>query len=81
MSKVIFNRLKGLISTHLGIEESEIKPDSHLQEDFDADPLSIADLLVGVEKDFGVRLDKNQTAQISTVEDILNIISDQIGDI
>ena len=74
-------KLITIISSHLGIEQSEIKTGSHLKEDLDADQLSIADLLVAVEKEFDISLDQNQTAQIVTVGDILNLITDQTGDI
>ena len=81
MSDELLNRLKGIISTHLGVDEAEIKVDSHLKEDLDADPLSIADLFNDIEKEFDINLEQNQTSQISTVGDILNLISDQTGDI
>lgn len=81
MSNETSKKLLKIISGQLGVDESEIKVDSHLQEDLDADQLSIADLLVIIEKEFDVSLDQNQTAQISTVGDILNLITDQTGDV
>lgn len=81
MSDETLKKLLKIISEQLGIDYSEIKVDSHLQEDLDADQLSIADLLVVIEKEFTVSLDQNQTAQISTVGDILNLITDQTGDV
>lgn len=81
MSNETDKKLLKIISGQLGIDEAEIKVDSHLQEDLDADQLSIADLLVVIEKEFDVSLDQNQTTQISTVGDILNLITDQTGDV
>lgn len=81
MSDKTSKKLLKIISEQLGVDRSEIKVDSHLQEDLDADQLSIADLLVLIEKEFDVSLDQNQTVQIETVGDILNLITDQTGDV
>ncbi len=81
MSEEVMKKLIKIISSQLGVDESEIKVGSHLREDFDADQLSIADLLVAIEKEFDISLDQNQTTQIENVEDILNLITDQTGDV
>jgi len=81
MNDEFFGRLRKLISAQLGVEEAEITPASHLQEDLNADPLSIADLIVRIEEEFNLKIPKEQIAQFATVEDILNFISDQTGEI
>ena len=81
MNEEIFSKVKKLISYQLGVEEAEIAPSSHLQEDLNADPLSIADLIVGLETEFNIKIPKEQIGGFSTVEDILNFISDQTGEI
>ena len=58
MSEEIFRKLKKLISADLGVDESEISEESHLQEDLNADPLSIADLIVKLEKEFGITINQ-----------------------
>ena len=77
----IFSKVKKLISYQLGVEESEITPASHLQDDLNADPLSVADLIVGLETEFNIKVPKEQIGEFSTVEDILNFVSDQTGEI
>ena len=79
MSEEIFRKLKKLISADLGVDESEISEESHLQEDLNADPLSIADLIVKLEKEFGITINQEQSPKLRTVSDILNLIDDQIG--
>ena len=81
MNEEIYSKVKKLISAQLGVEEAEITAASHLQEDFNADPLSIADLIVGLETEFKIKIPKEQIAASSTVEDIINFISDQTGEI
>ena len=81
MSEELFVRLKKLISLQLGVDAAEITPTSHLQEDLNADPISIADLFVRIEEEFNIKIPQGQSADFLTVEDILNFISDQTGDI
>ena len=79
MNDEILVKLSKIISSHLGVDEAEIQADSHLQEDFDADPLTISDMLDKIEKEFDVKVDNEHTAQIATVQDLVNIILDQSG--
>ena len=79
MSEEIFKKLKKLISAGLGVDEAEINEESHLQEDLNADPLSIADLIVKLEKEFGITINQEQSPKLLTVGDILSLIDDQIG--
>jgi acyl carrier protein len=81
VSEDIFQRLKKMISDHLGVEEAEISEESHLQEDLNADPLSTADLIVDLEKEFEVDISQDVSSQFQTVGDILNVITDKTGEI
>ncbi len=81
MSQEILSRLKKLISVHLGVDEAEINEESHLQGDLNADPLSIADLIVNLEKEFDIRIPQETSTKFQTVGDILNFITDQTGEI
>lgn len=81
MSEEIFSRLKKIVSDHVGVEESEITEDSHLKDDLNADPISIADLMVGIEKEFSIKIPQGQSADFQKVGDILGFISDQTGEL
>ncbi len=81
MHQEILSRLKKLISGHLGVDEAEITEESHLQVDLNADPLSIADLIVSMEKEFNISIPQETAIKFQTVGDILNFITDQTGDI
>jgi len=81
MSNDTLAKIKQILSAELGIDEMEINLSSHLKEDFDADPISVADLIVKLEEEFDLRIPQNQASEFKTVEDILNYITDQTGDI
>ena len=81
MSEDYFNKLKKIIAAQLGIDELEITEDSHLQDDLNADPISIADLIVEIEGEVHIKIPQNQAADFNTVGDILSFILDQTGDL
>lgn len=81
MSDSVLNRVKILVANQLGAEESEIAENSHLQDDLNADPLSIADLIVRLENEFEVKIPQEQIAHFYTIQDISNYIEDKIGEI
>ena len=81
MNEDLILRLKKVISTQLGVDEAEVSMKSHLKEDLDADPLTVSDLLVNIEEEFGIKIDQDETSEFSTVEDILNYISDQVAEL
>lgn len=81
MTDELFTRLKKITSVQLGVDEAEITPTSHLQEDLNADPISIADLIVRIEEEFNLKIPQGVATNFLTVGDILNFISDQTGEI
>jgi acyl carrier protein len=81
MSNALFPKLKKIVSGEFGVDENEINLDSHLHEDLNADPLSIADLMVKLEEGFGIKIPGEKSSQFVTVSDILDFISEQSGEI
>jgi len=81
MNEENFDRLKSLISKNLGVDEDDITPNSHLQEDLNADPLSVSDLMVNVEDEFQIKIPENQTKNFIKVSDLLSYIAGETGDI
>lgn len=77
MTDTNFEKLKKLISTKLGVSEEEINNDSYLQEDLNADPLSVADLVLGIENEFKIKVPEQEAAKFVTVQNILDYINDQ----
>lgn len=48
----------------------QVVPNARLREDLDLDSLDAADMMIAIEKRFGVRLDDNVARSFTTVEDI-----------
>ena len=76
-----FEKIRQIIANQLGVAEEEIASESHLQEDLNADTLSIADLVVNLEGEFKIKIPQEETHKFITVGDLVSFVSDQIGDV
>lgn len=71
----IIDKVNNVFITAFEIDESEIKADAHIFEDLGLDSLDIVDLVVELQKAFGVKIrDEEQVREIRTLGDIYGFI-------
>ncbi|OGY23631.1 MAG: acyl carrier protein [Candidatus Woykebacteria bacterium RBG_13_40_7b] len=80
MSAAVYEQVKKIISTQLGIPEEQIELESHFNDDLNADPLSIADLVVSLEDEFKIRISEEAMLKFNTISDVVNYLTDKIGE-
>lgn len=68
------NKVKDLIVQSLGVNASEITPDSSFIDDLGADSLDIVELVMLIEKEFGIEIPDEDAEKISTVQDAVDYI-------
>ena len=71
---MIFNKVKEIIADNLGCDEEEIKLETVLTTDLNADSLDIVELSMAVEDEFDVKIKDEDFANIKTVKDIVDYI-------
>lgn len=74
-------KVRKIVSERLGVAEEEIKPTSHLQDDLNSDPLSLADLIVSLEDEFSINIPSEEGSKFQEVGDIVNYVADKIGEV
>jgi len=67
-------RLQRIVGKQLGIESSQIKPDSDFTKELGADSLDIVELVMVIEDEFEMEIDDKVASKIATVQDALNYI-------
>ena len=68
------DKLKGILSEQLGIDEDIITNDTTI-EDLGADSLDLVEAVMNIEEEFGISIDDSEIEHLKTVGDFLNYIS------
>ena len=70
----IEERVKAIIVDKLGVDESEVTNEASFTNDLGADSLDTVELIMELEKEFGLQIPDDQAEKISTVQDAIDFI-------
>ncbi|MGK4144228.1 acyl carrier protein [Weissella paramesenteroides] len=73
----IFNKVSEILVDQFDLEDDEIKLDTNLSEDIDADSLDLFEVLNRVEDEFDIKLAVAE--EIQTVQDLVNKVTEQLN--
>lgn len=71
----IYTELKNVLVELFELDESDIKPDSHLYDDLDIDSIDAVDLVVKLKELTGKKIRPEDFKSVRTIQDIVNAIS------
>ncbi|TLG77062.1 acyl carrier protein [Culicoidibacter larvae] len=69
-----FDKVKAILVDQLGVDPEEVTMDSKIQDDLGADSLSVMQVVMDVEAEFGIEVPEEELLKIVTVGDIVNKI-------
>jgi acyl carrier protein len=72
----ILKTIKDILSEEFEIDKDDISPESHLFEDLELDSLDAIDLLIDMERKFGIKIDNERAKTLQTVDDVIDFIID-----
>ena len=75
---MILDQLKGMVAEQLGVSENEVKPESRLKEDLQADSASVMMLVMDVESEFGIEVEDDAIEKVKTVGDMARYIEEKL---
>lgn len=70
----MFEKIRKIIASELMIEESEITLSSSIKDDLGADSLSLVDLVMALEEEFGLEIPDESLEKVKTVQDVVDYI-------
>lgn len=70
----ITEKVKAIIVDKLGVDESEVTPEASFSNDLGADSLDTVELIMELEKEFGIQIPDEAAEKISTVGDAIAFI-------
>lgn len=70
------DKIKKIIAEQLGVDESEITPESHFIDDLGADSLDTVELVMALEEEYGIEIPDEDAEKIQTVGDVSKYIDE-----
>ena len=70
----IESKVVAIIVDKLGVDEADVKPEASFTNDLGADSLDTVELIMEIEKEFGVNIPDDQAEKIATVGDAISYI-------
>ncbi|HXX38305.1 MAG TPA: acyl carrier protein [bacterium] len=70
----VFDRVKAIVVEQLGVEASEVTPQSKFVEDLGADSLDVVELVMALEEEFDLEIPDEDAEKIATVGEAVKYI-------
>ena len=75
----VLERVRSALAEALELPLEDIREDSLLREDLDADSLDLVELLLQMESEYGFKVSNEEAAEIRTVGDAVDLILSKAG--
>ena len=70
----MLEKIRIMIAEQLGIDAEEVKAESSLQDDLNADSLDLFELVVSLEEEYGLEIPSGDLEKVETVNDIVEYL-------
>ena len=77
--EITFENVRDIIVETLSCDVEDVKPDTNLVEDLEADSLEIVELSMALQEKLGVGIEDEDLEKIHSVQDILDYIKGKQG--
>ncbi len=74
----MFDRVKKVLVAELGVDENEVTMESNIIEDLHADSLSVMQVIMGLEDEFGISVEDDDVRGLLKVKDIIKYLEEHL---
>lgn len=74
----MFERVKKVLVAELGVEEDQVTMESNIIEDLHADSLSVMQVIMGLEDEFGISVEDDDVKDLLRVKDIVAYLEQHV---
>lgn len=74
----VFEKVKGIIVSQLGVAESAVTPEASFIDDLGADSLDIVELVMALEEEFDTEIPDADAEKVVTVGDVIEYIKEHV---
>lgn len=72
-------RVKGIVTDLLGVDEERVVPSAHFRNDLEADSLDLVELIMAFEEEFGGEITDEDAQKIETVGQAVDYIRERMA--
>jgi len=72
-------QIRGLVSEQLGVDPSELTPESNILEDLGADSLDVVELVMAIEEAFDIEVPDEDAETMRTLGDVERYVSSRVA--
>ena len=75
---MVYEKLREIIATQFGIEESSITENTDIVGDLGADSLDVVEMMMSLEDEFAVTIEDDKIAELKTVGDVVRCVESML---
>ena len=72
------DKIKGIIAEQLGVDEEEVKLETNLAKDLEADSLDAVEIIMAIEDEYGIEIPDEDAEKFSLVGDLVKYVEDLV---
>ena len=76
---MVYDKIRDFLSNQLGIDPSEIRPESKVIDDLGADSLDLVELLTEMESEYDIIITDERARELTTVGEIAQFLEELVG--
>lgn len=70
----MIEKISEIIAEQLCVDIEDVKPESNVMDDLNADSLSVVEILMAIEEEFGLKVPDEDVPSLKTVKDISDYV-------
>lgn len=75
---MILDKIKEMIVEQLGVSADEIRMETNLMKDLEADSLDAVEIIMAIEDEYDIEIPDEEAEQFQTISDIVNYVEKAI---
>lgn len=79
MGESVTEKVREIVASQLGVEESEVTPEASILDDLGADSLDVVELVMALEEEFDLEVPDEDVETLRTIGDVSRYIAERVG--
>lgn len=78
MGESVTDKVREIVASQLGVDESEVTPEASILDDLGADSLDVVELVMALEEEFDLEVPDEDVETLRTIADVARYIGERV---